>query len=341
MVSGNRRLGNERGGDSGRARDRLRPLLAKLLRGSTPPSQQAAQMVELLKQWRHQGGNRLDFNGDGLIEPRAPRSWTPPTPRSSTTHGGAARPNTAPRAQHAPARWDPPPGGQYVGWYQYFDRDISGLLAKKRNKVPDRFNLTYCGKGHLGLCRSEVWNAIQAAGNQSLTSRGRPTRQPGVPAPPRTTSPTGPYPWSPRRIRTGLRGSSRSSVQEVREREADLTPPPGWRRPPRSRPAGRVAELLDSLLPPPPLLSLPPLSPPPPSPPPLPPPPPPPRPPSRLGLPPPPSPPPLPSLPLLPPPSLFSLLSRPPYPLLSLLSPLHPFPIPPVTGPTTWPAGVH
>ena len=48
----------------------------------------------------------------------------------------------------------------------------AALLAKKRSKVPDRFSLTYCGKGQLGLCRSEVWNAIQAAGDQLTAQQG-------------------------------------------------------------------------------------------------------------------------------------------------------------------------
>ena len=33
------------------------PLLSRLLRGSTPPSPQAKQMLDLLKQWRGVGGN--------------------------------------------------------------------------------------------------------------------------------------------------------------------------------------------------------------------------------------------------------------------------------------------
>jgi hypothetical protein len=71
-------------------------------------------------------------------------------------------------------RWDAPAGGQYDGWYQYFDRDVRGLLAKQRSKLPDRLSLTYCGKGRLGLCRSEVWNAIQTAGNELTAQQGTP-----------------------------------------------------------------------------------------------------------------------------------------------------------------------
>jgi hypothetical protein len=69
-------------------------------------------------------------------------------------------------------RWEAPPSGQREGWYMYFDRDIRGLLAKKRSKVADRFNLAYCGKGHLKLCRQQIWTAIQSAGNQLTSQQG-------------------------------------------------------------------------------------------------------------------------------------------------------------------------
>ena len=36
-------------------------------------------------------------------------------------------------------RWDKPPGGQYSGWYQYFDRDIRGCYSRKKGKRPGPF----------------------------------------------------------------------------------------------------------------------------------------------------------------------------------------------------------
>jgi acyl-homoserine lactone acylase PvdQ len=149
------------------------PLLSKLLRGTTPPSQQAAQMLSLLQQWRAQGGNRLDLNNDGLIDlPGAAIMDAAYTNIVNNEMAARLGQSLLPELNRLAGRWDAPPGGQYDGWYQYFDRDIRGLLAKKRSKLPDRFNLTYCGKGKLGLCRSEVWNAIQAAGNQLTSSQG-------------------------------------------------------------------------------------------------------------------------------------------------------------------------
>ncbi|HET9121430.1 MAG TPA: penicillin acylase family protein, partial [Solirubrobacterales bacterium] len=149
------------------------PVLAKLLRGSTAPSPQASQMVELLKQWRQQGGSRLDRNGDGLIDAAgAPIMDTAyPLIVNNAMAARLGQPLIT-QLNTLLSRFDQPPAGQEVGWFQYFDRDIRGLLAKKRNKLPDHFNLTYCGKGHLGLCRSEIWTAIQAAANQLTAQQG-------------------------------------------------------------------------------------------------------------------------------------------------------------------------
>ena len=44
------------------------PLLKQLLKGSKSPNGQAAKMLKLLIAWRHNGGNRLDLNDDGLID---------------------------------------------------------------------------------------------------------------------------------------------------------------------------------------------------------------------------------------------------------------------------------
>jgi hypothetical protein len=67
-------------------------------------------------------------------------------------------------------RFDPPPGGQYSGWYMYFDRDIRALLSKK--KQPDQFQLSYCGGGRLAVCRNAIWSAIQAAGDKLTAQQG-------------------------------------------------------------------------------------------------------------------------------------------------------------------------
>jgi hypothetical protein len=148
------------------------PLLDRLLRGSTPPSPMASQMLDLLNQWRQHGGNRLDLNGDGKIDYPGAAIMDAAYPNIVNNELAARLGQTLlPQLNTLANRWDAPPGGEYDGWYQYFDRDIRGLLAKKK-RLPDQLNLTYCGKGHLNLCRSEIWTAIQAAGNQLTADQG-------------------------------------------------------------------------------------------------------------------------------------------------------------------------
>jgi hypothetical protein len=69
------------------------------------------------------------------------------------------------------SRFDAPPGGQYSGWYQYFDRDIRTLLGMK-NKAP--FRIEYCGKGDLKKCQDAVWAAIAKSGEQLEVDQGSP-----------------------------------------------------------------------------------------------------------------------------------------------------------------------
>ena len=69
------------------------------------------------------------------------------------------------------SRFNLPPGGQFSGWYQYFDRDVRTLLGMK-NKAP--FRIEYCGKGNLEKCQDAVWAAIAKAGEQLEVDQGSP-----------------------------------------------------------------------------------------------------------------------------------------------------------------------
>jgi hypothetical protein len=146
------------------------PLLARLLRGSQAPSPMAQQMLNLMVAWRAQGGNRLDLNGDGLIDDPGAASMDAAYPGIVNNELASRIGPLLGQLNTISPRFDAPPSGQYSGWYQYFDRDIRGLLSKK--KLPDQFKLTYCGKGRLGRCQSQVWAAIQSAGEQTAAKTG-------------------------------------------------------------------------------------------------------------------------------------------------------------------------
>ena len=107
------------------------PLLKRLLKGTTAPTPQAQQMLDLMIAWKQHGGSRLDLDLDGKID----------DPGAAVMDGSW---NDVADAFMAPklgdqldeldslfSRFNLPPGGQYDGWYQYFDRDIRELLGKE------------------------------------------------------------------------------------------------------------------------------------------------------------------------------------------------------------------
>jgi acyl-homoserine lactone acylase PvdQ len=146
------------------------PLLAKLLKGTNAPSPMAAAMLQQLVDWNKQGGSRLDTDDDGLIDAPGAAvmdgSWTNIANALMTPRLGT---DLADELNTLFSRFDRPPGGQYSGWYQYFDRDVNTLLGKK---IPSPFHLSYCGKGKLGKCRADMWNTLEQSGEQIAIDQG-------------------------------------------------------------------------------------------------------------------------------------------------------------------------
>jgi acyl-homoserine lactone acylase PvdQ len=138
------------------------PLLARLLKGTRAPDHQAAEMLKLLVAWNHQGGSLLPNAAGQVAAPGAAiidDAW----PKIAAAE---LRPVLGPQLGELSAVFsvfDAPPGGQYNGWYQYFDRDISALLKIKQ---PQPFANRYCGGGSLSRCRRAIWTAIAAAGRE-------------------------------------------------------------------------------------------------------------------------------------------------------------------------------
>ena len=145
------------------------PLLKRVLKGSKAPSDQARQMLDLMVAWRNDGGSRLDLDNDGKIDnPGAAvmdGSWT-------NIANAFMKPRLGTQLDELNtlfSRFDLPPAGQYSGWYQYFDRDISALLGRK---VPTPLQNAYCGKGKLKACQKALWGAIEQSGDEIAAAQG-------------------------------------------------------------------------------------------------------------------------------------------------------------------------
>jgi acyl-homoserine lactone acylase PvdQ len=146
------------------------PLLQKLLEGSGAPSPQAQQMLDLMVAWRANGGSRLDRGLDGLIDDPGAAIMDAAWPRIADAFMGTRL--TGEQLDELDSlfsRFNAPPGGQYDGWYQYFDRDIRSLLGKRVQRPLEN---SYCGKGRKGKCQSSIWSAIAAAGQELTAQQG-------------------------------------------------------------------------------------------------------------------------------------------------------------------------
>jgi hypothetical protein len=145
------------------------PLLRRLLKGSQAPSPMAQQMLDLMVQWRASGGSRLDRDGDGLIDDPGAAIMDTAWPGMAD---GLMSPVLGPQLGELRtlfSRWDAPPGGQFSGWYHYFERDLRRLL-KMPIKSPMRNR--YCGGGSKAACQQAIWGAIQQAGEALSDSQG-------------------------------------------------------------------------------------------------------------------------------------------------------------------------
>ena len=145
------------------------PLMRKLLAGAPAPSPRAAEMLELLVDWKQSGGSRLDLDLDGEIDDPGAAiidgSW-------SGIADAFMEPQLGPQLDELNSlfsRFNQPPSGQYSGWYQYFDRDVKALLGQKVRKP---FKNEFCGKGNLERCQDDIWDAIDRAGDQIAADQG-------------------------------------------------------------------------------------------------------------------------------------------------------------------------
>ena len=145
------------------------PLLHELLTPGVAPSQNAQLALNELVQWNQDGGSRLDGDLDGEIDhPGAAimdRAW----PKIANAFMEPQIGDQLNELASLFSRYDTPPGGQYSGWHQYFDRDIRALLG---HKIKAPFENSYCGGGDIQECRDAVWGAIQEAVDELEDEQG-------------------------------------------------------------------------------------------------------------------------------------------------------------------------
>jgi acyl-homoserine lactone acylase PvdQ len=147
------------------------PLLADFLRGAPAPSPRAMRTLELMEDWRAQGGSRLDRDGDGRIDhPGAAvmdTAWPKLADAAMRPVLGQALADQLHNTLHR--RFDLPPGGMFGGWHMYMSKDLRTLLGRRvRGPLRNR----YCGNGDANVCRADLWAAMEAAGAELEAAQG-------------------------------------------------------------------------------------------------------------------------------------------------------------------------
>jgi acyl-homoserine lactone acylase PvdQ len=148
---------------------RTLPVLAQVLDGGPPPSAREGQMLQLLKDWRQNGGSRLDRNLDGLIDDPGAAIMDKAWPKLADAWATPVLGPQVPELAAIYGRFDLPPGGQYGGWHPYVDKDLRTILGKS---VKGKFANRFCGNGDLAACRAALWAAMKAAGDELAAEQG-------------------------------------------------------------------------------------------------------------------------------------------------------------------------
>ena len=148
----------------------LTPTLASLLHSGPAPSARAQRMLELLEAWRAAGSSRLDRDEDGAMDAgAAPVIMDRFYPRLvDAVLGGALGPQLA-ELKALEGADNSPRSGFTGGGINYIDKDLRQLLGTSFKRP---FRTHFCGGGDLGACRTAVWGALDAAGQELETAQG-------------------------------------------------------------------------------------------------------------------------------------------------------------------------
>jgi len=148
------------------------PSIAAVLAGTTAPRVRDAQMLKLLLEWRSHGASRLDLNGDGRIDDPGAAIMDAVWARIARAVMTPQLGPTVPLLEKLLPIDDPAnsQGSSYdSGWYGYVDEDLRALMGEN---VSGKLAEQYCGHGALAACRTSLWSALDAAGNELQAAQG-------------------------------------------------------------------------------------------------------------------------------------------------------------------------
>jgi acyl-homoserine lactone acylase PvdQ len=142
--------------------------LTAVLDSGPPPSARAGQMEALLKTWRASGSSRLDRDLDGKMDAgAAPAIMDAVYPK---VVDAVFQPVLGPQLdQFSSLEGHDISGGYTGGRVNQADKDLRQLTG---TQFQSPFTTKFCGAGDLTACRTALWAAVDAAGNELATAQG-------------------------------------------------------------------------------------------------------------------------------------------------------------------------
>jgi hypothetical protein len=144
--------------------------IAGVLHTGPAPTPRDAQMLALLEAWRAQGASRLDRDLDGKMDAgAAPAIMDAAYPRIADA---VLKPVLGPQLEllRKLEGTSNSSGSDFTGGrIQYVDKDLRRLLGKHFRSP---FKTRFCGRGKLAACRTALWAAMHAAGDELAAEQG-------------------------------------------------------------------------------------------------------------------------------------------------------------------------
>ena len=190
------------------------PLIAQVLAGGPAPSPLAQQAADQVTAWSQAGASRLDVDLDGSIDhagaavldaawPRIAEAVMKPVVGASAEDGGLLR-----RMMQIDGRPESSSSAYGSGWFGYLNKDLRALLGQPRS---GSYGQGFCGAGDLASCRTDLWQAVQAAADEVAAGQGND------PAAWREPATTERISFGPLLPGVSMRYSNRGTFQQVLE----------------------------------------------------------------------------------------------------------------------------
>jgi acyl-homoserine lactone acylase PvdQ len=151
----------------------VQPTISQLLRGGgAAPNARDQKLLDVLDAWTAAGGSRLDKDLDGKIDDPGAAIMDAAWPKiADAVLSPVIGPLTDQLATLVSRNQQANSGGNAysAGWYGYVSKDLRRLLAQS---VVGPYSTAYCGSGNLQACRTSIWAAVDAAGNDLAAAQG-------------------------------------------------------------------------------------------------------------------------------------------------------------------------